>query len=357
MSQLPPEPEGPNPYQVELMLAAALERITDQQTAAITMAWARAWSEVSVDLVDAVTEVLADAGRMSTMAVVRYQRLAQILAAIADVLEDLTAMAGLMITDSLGEVLSLAEEGTARLIAAQLVDDNFEARPVAPDALTAIVRRTTQQVTSTLQPLADDTYSLVLRELTRGVAAGENPRATAVRMVDDATDMSNFGMNRALNVARTETLDAYREGARVSQLQHDDVLYGWVWIAHLGPRTCRSCLAMHGEVFTLAEAGPHDHQQGRCARTPVVKNDDGEPDLDWIPDAIEHLMSLPVADQKAILGKKGYTEWLAGRFPPEMWVQMRNTPGWRPSFHPAPPPGRRPWLEERAIRRAVGVSV
>lgn len=95
---------------------------------------------------------------------------------------------------------------------------------------------------------------------------------------------------------------------------------------------------MHGEVFTLEEPGPNDHQQGRCARTPVIKGEFGEPELDWVPDAIDHLTSLPVADQKAILGKAGYKAWLAGEFPPELWVQLRVTPGWRHSYGPAAPP-------------------
>lgn len=332
-------PDRPDPYELEVALAAALARITDAQTSSITQAWVRAWSEVSIDLLDSLTSVLADGAVVNTMAVVRYQRLAQALAAIADVLEDLAAMVGITITDDLEEVLALAEDGTAQLMAAQLLtdDDTLDVRPVAPDELTAIVRRTREQVTSTSRPLADETYSVILREVTRGVAAGDHPRETARRMVDRAEDHWNFGQARAVNIARTETLDAYREAARVSQDTNADLLAGWVWIAHLGPRTCRSCLAMHGEVFTLAEPGPYDHQQGRCSRTPVLKGPDGEPELDWIPDAIEHLTSLPVADQKAILGQAGYRAWLAGEFPPELWVKKRTTPGWRDSYVPASP--------------------
>lgn len=349
-------PERPDPYSVELALAAALARVTDQQTASITSAWARGWSEVSADLLEAVEVVLADDGRLNTMAVVRFERLSRTLAAMADILDDLAQLAGIAITSDLDEVLALAEQGTEQLIAAQLLDDDFQARPVAPDALTAIVRRTTEQVTSTTLPLADETYSTILRELTRGVAAGDNPRETAARMVQRSENLWNFGRTRAETIARTETLDAYREAARVSQDLHADILAGWVWLAHLGPRTCRSCLAMHGEFFNLDEPGPHDHQQGRCSRTPVVRGEDGEADLSWVPDAVDFLTSLPLADQEQILGRRGYRAWLAGNYPPELWVRKRTTPEWRDSYVPAPPPDGPLQVSESPTRQAVAAS-
>lgn len=342
-----PDPGRPNPYELEVVLAAALARITDKQTAAITQAWGRAWAEISEDLLDSLEVILAQGGQVTRMAIVRHQRLAQVLASIADVLVDLAGMIGIGIEEDLDEVLALAERGNAEIIGAQLFsfdqDFEWEPRSVAPDALTAIVRRTTQQVTSAALPLADETYSVILRELTRGVAAGDNPRQMAERMVDRAENHWNFGRTRAETIARTETLDAYREAARVSQDLHADVLAGWVWIAHLGPRTCRSCLALHGEFFTLADPGPYDHQQGRCSRTPVVMPPDGDlgnPEtlnLDWVPDAIDHFESLPVADQKKILGRDGWAAWRAGDWPPELWYRVKYTPGWRRSYVPASP--------------------
>lgn len=344
---MPTQPERPNPYEIEVLLAAALARITDKHTKALTEAWGRAWSEVAEDLLDALAVVYANGGQVTRMAIVRYQRLAQTLAAIADVLVDLANMIGLEIEGDLEEVLALAEQGTAEVIAGQLFayGDEFAdwaARPVAPDALTAMVRRTMDQITSRALPLADETYAIILRELVGGVAFGDNPRTMAERMVNRAENQWNFGLSRATTIARTEVLDAYREAARVSQDLHADVLAGWVWIAHLGPRTCRSCLAMHGEFFELSVPGPYDHQQGRCSRTPVVLPpgtvfDPQALDLDWVPDAIDHLESLSVAEQKKILGRDGYAAWRAGNWPPEFWYRIKYTAGWRRSYVPASP--------------------
>lgn len=337
MATQPPPP--PNPYAVELALAAALQQISDQQDAQIVQAWAKAWGSVAEELLDTLTVVLADAGRVSAHAVVRYRRLANVLGAMADHLDEATQALGVTITSSLRDVVERAEAGTRELIAAQglLKDKTLPVRRVPTPALSAIVRRTTEQVTSQLQPLADDTYTVILRELTKGTAAGDNPRETARQMVARAENLHNFGRSRALNIARTEMLDAYRAGAQETEQQYTDVLAGWLWVAHLGPRTCRSCLSMHGRMFDLDVAGPHDHQQGRCSRVSVVREEDGSIDTSWLPDAEEHFAQLPEEDQRAILGRAGYAAWKRGEFPISSWAKAQSNPGWRDSVVPAKP--------------------
>lgn len=323
-----------SPYDVEQQLAAELDQITDAQVKAIVAAWALAWSEVSADLFDALNDVLAGGGQITAATIVRVARLQETLAAIADRLEDLTDAAGITITSDLDDVLDQAVDGTARLIGAQVAKLRRSRPPSA--ALAAIVRRTTEQITSDLLPVADETYAIIQRELIRGVAAGDNPRETARRMVARAEEMWNFGRSRAENIARTEMLDAYRAGAAEGEKQYAHLLAGWAWLCHLGPRTCRSCLSMHGRIFDLDVPGPEDHQQGRCSRCPVVK---GQEDMAWLPSAAEHFDSLAPEDQEAILGRKGYRAWLAGDFPIEDWAQRRENDGWRNSYVPAQPGG------------------
>lgn len=330
-------PERPDPYAVEVALAAALAQIVDDQDAELTRAWAAAWSEVSAELLDILTGILTDVGTVNATAVVRFERLARVLAGMADRLDELAGHLGITVTNDLADVLERAQVGTVELIAAQRLARSVPGREVPTPALEAIVRRTTEQVTSLAQPLADETYATILGELTRGVAAGDNPRATAARMLKRAEDLHNFGRARAVNIARTETLDAYREGARVTQDAYADLLAGWVWIAHLGPRTCRSCLSMHGEFFSLEVPGPDDHQQGRCARVPVVREDDGTVDLSWVPSAEDMFMTLPREQQQKLLGRRGYDAWAAGDFPIEQWTKRRETDGWRDSQVPASP--------------------
>lgn len=341
-TKTPPAPTpDPDPYAVEIALEAALQQISDEQDAQITQAWAKAWGSVSAELLDTLTVILSDVGRVNTAAVVRYQRLAEVLAQIADHLDELTRQLGVTITNDLHDIVQRSEVGTRQLITAQkLLRDHARSLPVRTlpsPTLQAIVRRTTEQVTSQLQPLADDTYSTILRELTKGTAAGDNPRQTAARMVANAEDLHNFGRSRALNIARTETLDAYRAGGQAAEQQYTDVLAGWVWSAHLAARTCRSCLAMNGRFFELDVPGPDDHAQGRCSRIPVVREEDGSIDTSWLPDAEQHFASLSEADQRAILGNKGYEAWARGDFPIDQWTKTKSADGWRDSQVPAAP--------------------
>lgn len=326
-------------YDVEQQLNDALSEVTDAQERLILAAWVLAWSEISTDLQDTILDLIADGGRITAATVVRSQRLAAALAGVADRLDELAAEAGVILTGDVGQVVELGISATAELIGVQLPDGvrlDLSRRP-APAALTAMVQRVTEQIISTLLPVAEDTYVVIQRELVRGVAAGSSPKDTAERMVKRVEDHWNFGRSRAVTIARTEMLDAYREAARVSQDAHVDVLAGWVWLCHLGPRTCRSCLARHGTFHPLDEPGPEDHQQGRCSRCPVVKPvDDGdEPDLSWVPDAEEFFAGLSVEEQRAILGVRGYQAWRAGEFPLSAWAKRRETAGWRDSWVPA----------------------
>lgn len=328
-----------SPYDVERQLERELAAVTDAQERTILAAWVLAWSEISADLHDTLLDLLAGGTRITAATVVRSERLASTLAAVADTIDDLAQQAGVTITSDLSAVLDQAIDGTGLLIRAQMENArrfNSRRRP-SRSALDAIVERVTEQITSTLLPIADETYATIQRELIRGVAVGDSPRETARRMVQRSEDLWNFGASRALNVARTETLDAYRDGAKAAEEPHADILAGWTWLAHLGPKTCRSCLAMHGQLFPLDKAGPEDHQQGRCSRCPVVRGADGEPDLSWVPSAEEHFKSLTKDEQVAILGREGYAAWAAGDFPIDQWTKTKSSDGWRDSQVPASP--------------------
>lgn len=357
------DPDPLDPAAIDQQLADDLEAVTDAQTRALVAAWALAWSEVSADLTDALTEAMADGAAVTLTTVVRVDRLARVLAQIADRLDDLATAAGITITTDLADVVDRAVDGQVQLMAAQVAAQadratrgdaqdpetadqrrerlGIDRRP-RTSALDAIVQRFTDRVLSDLAPVADETYEVIQRELTRGVAVGDNPRITARRMVARAEDHFNFGLQRALVVSRTETLDAYRTAAAAQQDEHAGILAGWVWLAHLGPRTCRSCIANHGQVFTLDIEGPIDHQQGRCSRTPLVAEDDGSVDMSWVPDAETFFAGLTAAEQVGILGKAGFRAWQRGEFPMSAWTQRRTADGWRDSMVPASPADRAP---------------
>ena len=103
--------------------------------------------------------------------------------------------------------------------------------------------------------------------LVQGLVLGLNPRETA-RLVRKQFGM---GLARALRISRTETLRAYREAAHRSFEANSNIVKGWIWHAALGPRTCASCIAMHGTFHSLNER-LDDHPNGRCAPVPVTQS-------------------------------------------------------------------------------------
>lgn len=338
-------------------LRTQLDNVVDAQTRDLVRAWATAFDEVAPDLNAALVDLLTTPGeRITRTQMLRSQRLMQALVVIADMLEVLAAQAGVRITGDLAGVIATAGAAQASVIdsqlppASRLVDaggwDRIDTRQIE-----AIVTRSTQQIVSRLDPLPPEVMSVVRRELIRGVAAGSNPRETARRMVRRVEGHVNgrWGLTRALNIARTETIDAHRAAAQLGQAEHADVLAGWTWGAKLDTRTCPSCWSQHGTVHDLTTPGPLDHPQGRCARIPKTKSwaelgfSGGEEPADLLPDAAAQFEALTAAEQRAVLGPKRYVAWQAGEYPIDSWTVRRENPDWRPSYQvsPAPNGGRR----------------
>lgn len=326
---------------LQAQLDAQLQQITDAQTRALVAAWVFAWAEVSRDLQDTLEELLAAGGTVSRAAMARSLRLRLSLGQIADRLESLAGLAQVRITSDLQAVVDAAAEAQAGIMRAQfpamvdtrgLVDGARDNR-----ALDAIVTRSTEQITSSTRPLSGEALDVVRRELIRAVAVGENPRVTARRMVRRAEKGFNGGLTRAMRISATELLDAHRAAAQVSQDQNAEVLAGWIWLCHLSPTTCGSCLVKHGTLHDIDEPGPNDHPQGRCSRMPKVKpwaelGFDVEEPADLIPDARAWFDALPEADQVAILGRARLDLLLAGEISWDDLTVRRTSPEWRDSW-------------------------
>ena len=327
-----------------------LDRIVDARTRALVAAWADAWDEVAPDLTVTLLDMLTAGDAVTRAQMLRSTRLRSALVVIAENLRDLAKEARVSITGDLQDIIDTAGAAQASVIDSQLppgsdlVNSDGWAR-VDEAQIRAIVERSTEQITALTRPLGQETYQIVRRELIRGVAAGSNPRATAGRMVQRAGRRFGFGLSRALVIARTETLDAHRTAAALGQAPHTGVLRGWMWLAQLDSRTCPSCWAQHGSEHQLSEAGPLDHQQGRCARMPLAKSwtdlgfDVPEP-APLVPDAAAAFDRLTVAQQKQVLGPARFDAWSAGEFPMGSWSVRRSSDGWRDSYTAAPAPGQ-----------------
>ncbi|MFI7113968.1 hypothetical protein ACIBK9_47160 [Nonomuraea sp. NPDC050227] len=334
-----------------LRIAEQLRRqvgfIVDGVTRSLTAAWVRAWDEVVFDLAAAITELLQIGdGRWPTRRQIeRTSRAMRALDIVGASLERLATLTRSQTATAAAEAARVGLQGQGDLVASQLPYGSTQAlaaryRAQQPDTIDAIVRRTAEQINAAHWPLADEATEAMKRELVRGVVVGDNPRTAAARMVKNLEGEFNGGLTRALNLARTETLDAHRQAAEIGQEQHGDVLEGWVWHAELNSsrgRTCPSCWALHGKVFPLSVPGPIDHQQGRCSRTPKTKSwadlgfDIDEPD-DLIPDARQVFNDLPESEQVAIMGRRRLDLLTSGDISWDDLSELRTTDGWRDSY-------------------------
>ena len=320
-----------------------LDSILDHHTTTLTAAWATSWASVAGEI-EAVLLELAEDGDVPWWRIERSRRAQQGLAAAVRALEDLAELTGTTISDDAARAIGLGVDGEIAMIGAQLPPGHDGVVRVDDAQISAMLGRTTQQITAVSWPISVETQAAIQAELARGMIVGDNPREAARRMMVATEGRFTGGLTRALNISRTEMLDAMRTAQHATDQVNAGVLAGWTWGAHLDSRTCISCISMHGTEWPLTEPGPIDHHSGRCARLPRTKSwaelgfpNIPEPDLGTI-DAGEWFDGLDTESQLRILGRSGWDAWSAGRFPMSDWSARKSNDGWRDSFVPAKPP-------------------
>ena len=312
------------PWDVLRRQRAAIAKLIDEVSDEVLLMWARAWTDLRAQI-EAEVERRGQARMLTYSADYAGARLVEVAQRSSAVL-----------ADAARRLIELSLADAAALIGAQLPANWPLNRPAKPE-LDAIVQRATTQITSRMWALSDEATEAMRRRLMQGVAAGRNPRDTARLMVRDVQGDFDGGLARAQVIARTETIDAYRAGAKAHHEANSDVLAGWMWLASLTERTCPSCVAMHGSVHDLDEPGPLDHPQGRCSRMPLVKPElvPGAP-TPTIESGPEWLARQPEGVQRSVLGPRRFEAWQDGGYPVSRWAVRRESPDWRASYAPGP---------------------
>ena len=327
-------------------LTRDLARLTDQRSDAILAAYVAAWEEVEPGLTAAVVAALASSttGRISRAALSRDRALAAALEHARTALVRVSAETVRGIVSDLGPAVTGGHAGQAAVLATQLPPGTQVASPPAT-ALEEIMRRAAEQIHKASWPIPAQQVAIMKAELIRGVAAGANPRDTATRITRATGDAFVGGWARAENIARTETLDAFRRAQAAVDHANRSVVAEWVWLCALSPRSCPACIARHGTRHPIDEPGPEGHQRCRCARMPVTRPwrdlgyDVDEP-ADAIPDAGAWFEGLAPETQRHILGPARYAAWVDGSYPMGEWAVKQANPGWRSSWVTSPVPLR-----------------
>jgi hypothetical protein len=331
-------------------IRVALDRTVEAATVDLVKSWARAWDTLAMDWEASVKELatLRDDGKWPTRRQVDYaERTQKALFYTHAALNALGDYTGVSVRGYMPQAVDLAS-AHLDVIASQYPPKvrsdpslrlNFNR--LSRSELNAIVRRTSQQVTSLTLPLSAEATDALYRELVRGVAYGTHPNTAARVLMRRLEGRFNGGLTRAMVIARTEILDAHRAAAAETHRANADVLTGWVWLATLDGDTCPSCWGEHGIEHPLDEDGPDDHQQGRCARGPLVKSWE---DLGFnvkeppsvVPDAQATFAKLDTAAQLKVMGQTRLDLLDSGSVNWSDLSTRRSTRGWRDSRIPTP---------------------
>lgn len=129
---------------------------------------------------------------------------------------------------------------------------------------------------------------------------------SAFAIADDLqSGLKTISYSRALTIARTETIRAYREGARQSYVANRTIVQSWAWRAGVENQQqppCAACFAKHGSLYPISE-GMNSHPNCRCRmvprRSPLLGVSPRNPEL---LDAGKAFDALAPAQQRRILG-------------------------------------------------------
>lgn len=348
-------------------LRAEVGQTTDDTVRELTAAWVQAWEALhplwQQAIHEIITRYIADGRWPPVWQLARIERLAAAQQATATALATLTTTTNTSTAAGVGDVVAATAAAEPAIMASQLPAAAAAAAlraytsAIAPSALEAIAARARSQIHAATWPLSEEAVQAMRRALITGVATGAHPTEAARHMLAQVEGAFNGGLSRAITIARTEMLDAYRHTSATVHAANRDVLSGWIWLATLDRRTCPSCWAMHGTTHPLSQAGPWDHQQGRCARIPRLRpwSELGVPGVehpDYLPDAQKRFWALPRRDQLAIMGPARLQLLTSGQIRWSDLAMLRDNPAWRPSYVPRPVRD----LRELAARRAADAS-
>lgn len=317
-----------------------IDHIQDEQTRLLAARWASTWDAIESELRTATLALAQLDDDQKATAAIRTIKARDALAIASYGLTDCLAASNHAAAATARHLIEQAASDQDALITTQLPPGHtVNLASVDARQIDAIARRTLQQITVRHWYLNAAATDAMKHALTVGLTLGRSPRQVATHMVRAVQGNFEGGLARALVIARTEQLDAYRAAAQAHHAANRDILQGWQWYAELDHRTCASCISHHGELHPLDDPGPLDHHQGRCTRLPVTKawNQLGFDDINEPDSAVNHddgyawFRRQPEDTQRDILGPKRFQAWTEGRYPPDDWTTLKRH--WSPDEH------------------------
>ena len=264
------------------------------------------WARLRVDLLRLHAEMAMADPAPSMAQVLRDERLQAMQAQIEAELRRFAPYATQSVTMTQAQAVQAAQRNAVEAI--QAAGDTGvlgSFNRINPGAVEALVGYASDgsPLRELFEALGPDIAPRITATLAKGVALGHGPRVTAREMRRDY----GMGLTRALTIARTETLRAYREATHATYEANDDILDGWIWMAAISARSCAACIAMHGSVHPFSEK-LRSHPNCRCVAAPRLKGA-----ANPIAPGAERFAAMSEVDQRRVLGPGRYEAWMDGR--------------------------------------------
>lgn len=323
--------------------AALLRREAEQM-----QAMAVRWLQVERNLQQSITDVLNEIERRQQAGeqfgrysgpYVRLERYRELLHQVRSELVKFGAYTEAQVNQGIADHVALGVEHSSTAIATaagglELVGQFNRLSVPATESMVGVL----QANAPVGQLLADAWPQAAVRmteALTNGVALGWNPRKTARAMREG---LQASALQRALTIARTEQLRAYRTATQ-ENYRASGVVKAYKRLAAKSVRTCIACLMADGRIYALEESF-EEHPRGRCTLVPVLIGQD-EPEWEMGRTWFER---QPEATQRQILGPAAFDAWKAGAVRLEDLVERHEHPVWGGS------------LGVKSLKRAIGES-
>lgn len=304
-----------------------LRRKDAKSTKAILGAWYVAESSILAKLEAVVAKIVAaqsKGGDASFVWLIQQQRYIELLASIRTEIDRFGGKASAHITALQKEYVSLGLHHATELIRTAGVSSGFIRLP--KEAVENIVGQLSDgsPLRDLFAKMGPEAVSKASQIFASEMAAGQHPRKIAARIHKEI----GATKNRALVIARTESIRAYREANIENFRENSHVVQAYRWTSSRDSRTCPLCLSRDGQVFDLSEKFG-THPACRCALAPVVKHFDVDRGT-----GEEWLAKQPDGVQKQILGPSRYRMWKDGDISLYDISKDHQHPRWGKSIKP-----------------------
>lgn len=293
----------------------------DATVQAIAASWSAGWADLSPAWQQAIAAIVEQYQRTgvwpSGWQIARIEAIAQAQERTERALTGLLTGAVSSTRGAVADIGEATRTAEPDIIASQRA--GLEVNRPRERAAAAVVRDRQARVSALHRPIRAASVNAISRAFRRP--------ATAPELVDKVRLGFASAAVRADTIARTETIDTYRDTAGLVHDENRRILTAWAWHCSCDRRSCPACWAMHGRQFALDVPGPAGHPSCRCTRLPLIAGAD-------LPSAEARFRRLPRQDQLAILGPARLEMFRAGRIGWSDLAVERANAGWRNSWTP-----------------------